>query len=65
MTPKITEKKKDSWLSRLSKAQTISSEVYSEISVCGISDDKIESLSNLTCNFDEAYSEVDSLEEVQ
>lgn len=60
--PKVTENKKERWISRLNNAKDIVNHLYSEVSDCGIPDEKIDFLSNMTCNFDEAMAEIENLE---
>jgi len=62
MTRKITEKKKDRWLSKLGRCWDIYHSVYAEIVMCRVADDQIAALANLTCQLAEASEEIDRLE---
>jgi len=58
----ITAKKKGQWQGRLYAAlKGRCNAIHDEISNCGVSDDDVDSLANLTCFFDEAIAEVDAL----
>ena len=59
--PRITKKKIERWADALLKCQSICNKVHGEIYDCGISDDDMDTLSNMTCFFDEAMNEVDRL----
>jgi hypothetical protein len=58
---KITDKKKDRWLSMIWKSREIYRKVYEEIIACGVTDDRIDSLSNLITGFAEAEEDIDRL----
>lgn len=60
---KITAKKKEKWIERLDNLKSTTNNLYFEITNCGIQDDKIDTLSNMTCWFDEAMAEIEALPE--
>jgi hypothetical protein len=62
MSPRITAKKKEAWISRLNNLKSTYLNVYAEVRACLDSDDSIEHLSNLTCEFDEAMNDIEDLQ---
>ena len=62
---RITEKKKENWTWRLNNLKSSVNKIYGEISECGVSDDKMNFLANMTCNFDESMAEIEDLEEAE
>ena len=60
---KITEKKKEKWINRIDRAKLIVNNIVEEISDCGVDETHIDTLSNLTCWFDEAMTEIEALED--
>jgi hypothetical protein len=61
---RITDKKIEKWLDTLYDLKNKVNRIHSEIYDCGVSDDDMDSLANMTCNFDEAVSEVGDLKEI-
>jgi len=58
---RITKKKIERWQNKLLNCQNICNKIHGEILDCGISDNDLINLGNLTCWFDEAFAEVDRL----
>jgi hypothetical protein len=60
--PRLTEGKKEKIVDRLYSLKDRVNKIVGELYEMGITDEEIDYLSNMTCNFDEAVAEVQNLE---
>jgi hypothetical protein len=58
---RVTEKKKDKWITKLMKIEAMYGDLYNEIQECGIEDEQIIHFSNITCEFSESWGEIERL----
>jgi hypothetical protein len=58
---KVTEKKKENWISRLDNLKGVTNNLCNEVTKCEVFEDEIDFLSTLMCDFDEAIAEIQNL----
>ena len=61
---RITGITDDSWINGIENLKNVYANLYGDIRECLPDDESIDHFSNLTCEFDEAFAEIDALPEV-